>query len=63
LHGGVRARAARQDLRCRARVRDAFFAAADRPFVPFVRAALRAACERDAALRDDAARFAWLDNA
>src|SRR5262249_4372092 len=49
--------------RRRALVRAAFFAAAERPFVPLVRAALRAAAVRDAALRRLAARLACCDSA
>lgn len=41
----------------------AFFAATERPRVPFVRAAFFAAAERDAALRLDAARLPCADNA
>src|SRR5262249_59088845 len=44
-------------------VRAAFFAAAERPFAPLVRTALRAAAERDAALRRLAARLACCDSA
>src|SRR4030081_2596965 len=53
----------RRQLRCPALVRAAFFAAGERPFALFVRDALRAAVERDDALRRAAARFACCEGA
>ncbi len=47
----------------RARVRAAFFAAAERTFAPLVREAFRAAAERDAALRRAAERLACRESA
>src|SRR6185312_15196981 len=44
-------------------VRAAFFALAERPFAPLVRGALRAAADREAALRRPAALFACFDSA
>jgi hypothetical protein len=53
----------RRYLRCRALVRPALRAAAERPAEPFVRIALRAAAERAAAERCAAARRAWRESA
>src|SRR4051812_32912304 len=49
--------------RFRARVLAAFFAAAERPAAPLLRAALLAAAERSAALRREAARLVCCDSA
>lgn len=48
---------------CRALVRAAFLAAAERVAEPFVFAAFRAAAERAEALRRAAARRVWLESA
>lgn len=50
-------------LRRRALVRAAFFAALERALAPLVRLALRAAAERDAAVRRLAARLPCFDSA
>src|SRR5215472_16853850 len=72
FHGAAQQRGATQALdyddparylRCRALVRAALRAAAERPAAPFVRIALRAAAERAAAERCAAARRAWRESA